>query len=516
MISRACRLSLLLAAVFPLGAQEQPKVVPVEPLAAVPAAEPPAAVPVEEQPMPVDPDPAPEPVEPGGNVPQPESEDRAISRSGMFRVSGGGLEQRAQRSAVALLLEQSKDDFEVLMRERVDPVEKQAAKNETFATPGTKLDDFKIPVNVVLVGKPGDTPKARSVVYDLRNTGHSFLLRIHIHLARGIDNEQLDRAALTVLLYERALRQADPKTFDEELVIRPWLVEGLLEAKKWRANRADRRIYEGVFKQGGGFTLDELFEVSDKHLAQLDGASKLTFRALSGALVMALLEQPHGRGAFKAFCGEAARFSGEMPVLLRKHFPELNLSEKSLAKWWALTLARLVEPKLSEVLSIQDTERELNNALQFHTRDAEGNAINLGIEAWQKVTELKEGERAEAIKPAEEGIVRLSYRCFPSYRPILGEYQEILRDLTTGEGKDIGARIAELADQRQLRLERAIRARDFMDFMEISQARELSGQFDDYMRLKKELELRPRAKREDRVTDTLDTMQKSYESRDRR
>jgi hypothetical protein len=368
----------------------------------------------------------------------------------------------------------------------------------------------------VLVGKPGDAPKARSVVYDLRNTGHSFLLGIHIHLARGIDNEQLERAALTVLLYERALRQADPQTFDEELVIRPWLVEGLLEAKKWRANRADRRIYEGVFKQGGGFTLDELFEVSDKHLAQLDGASKLTFRALSGALVMALLEQPHGRGAFRAFCGEAARFSGEMPVLLRKHFPELNLSEKSLAKWWALTLAKLVEPKLSEVLPIQDTERALNDALQFHTRDAEGNAINLGIEAWQKVTELKEGERAEAIKPAEEGIVRLSYRCFPSYRPILGEYQEILRDLTTGEGKDIGARIAELADQRQLRLERALRARDFMDFMEISQARELSGQFDDYMRLKKELELRPRAKREDRVTDTLDTMQKSYESRDRR
>lgn len=259
--------------------------------------------------------------------------------------------------------------------------------------------------------------------------------------------------------------------------------------------------------------MDELFEVSDRHLSQMDGATKLTFRALSGALVMALLEQPHGKGAFSAFCGEAARFSGEMPVLLRKHFPELNLSEKSLAKWWALTLAKLVQPKLSEVLSVPDTERSLVDALQFHTRDAEGNALNQGIESWKAISELEESERIEAIKPAEDAIMRLSYRCFPSYRPILGGYQELLRDLVTGKGKDIGLRVSELADERDLRLQRATRARDFMDFVEISQARELSGQFDDYMNLKKELELRPRPKRHDRVTESLDTMQKSYDSR---
>ena len=299
-------------------------------------------------------------------------------------------------------------------------------------------------------------------------------------------------------------------------LIRPWLVEGLIEAGKWRANRADRRLYEGVFKQGGGFTLDELFEVSDKNLARLDSASKLTFRALSGALVMALLEQPHGRGAFRSFCGEAARFSGEMPVLLRKHFPELNLSEKSLAKWWALTLAKLVQPKLTEVLSVQETERDLGDALQFHTRDAEGNAVNRDIAAWETIARLEPEERAEAVKPADEGIIRLSYRCFPSYQPILREYQQILRDLVAGEHGEIAGRVAELSEQRKLRIDRALRARDYLDFIEISQARELSGEFEDYMRLKKELEQRPRAPRHDRVTETLDTMQRTYESRRKR
>jgi len=504
-ISRLHCLGLFLAAaVLSAGAQEPGQAVPVQ------AA--PAAIPVEEPAAPAALDPAPQAVVPGGNVPRPPKEERAVSRSGMFRVSGGGAELRSQRSAVALLLEQTKDDFEDLMRERKDPSEPKAANPNSFVTPEMKLDDFKIPVDVMLIGKEGDPPLS----YHLANTGSSFILGMRIHLAKGIDNERLERAALTILLYERALRGADPKSYDEVLVIRPWLVEGLIEAGKWRANRADRRLYEGVFKQGGGFTLDELFEVSDKNLARLDSASKLTFRALSGALVMALLEQPHGRGAFRSFCGEAARFSGEMPVLLRKHFPELNLSEKSLAKWWALTLAKLVQPKLTEVLSVQETERDLGDALQFHTRDAEGNAVNRDIAAWETIARLEPEERAEAVKPADEGIIRLSYRCFPSYQPILREYQQILRDLVAGEHGEIAGRVAELSEQRKLRIDRALRARDYLDFIEISQARELSGEFEDYMRLKKELEQRPRAPRHDRVTETLDTMQRTYESRRKR
>ena len=88
MLSRAVRLVLVSsAAVLGLSAQEAP----------------PQALPVEE--------PAIE-VIPGGNVAPPPAESKALSRSGMFRVSGG---EQAQRSSVALLLEQSKDDLETSM-----------------------------------------------------------------------------------------------------------------------------------------------------------------------------------------------------------------------------------------------------------------------------------------------------------------------------------------------------------------------------------------------------------------
>jgi hypothetical protein len=447
---------------------------------------PPPAIPVEEAPTVPE---EPLPVKPGGNVPKPKFAESVYTESRMFRVTGG---EGATRSSVALQLEQHKNEFQALIEDK-DP-------------------KFVVPVNVVLTAEPEQQP----VVYDLVESGATFGLGIRIHPDPGIDHDLLERAALTVLLYERSLRSVKPGELDGALVARPWLVEGLAEARKWRTGQADRRLYEGVFRRGGGFTMDELFELSDRSFQQLDSASRLSFRALSGALVMALLEQPQGKEAFRNFCSEAARFSGEMPVLMRKHFPDLNLSEKSLAKWWALTLAKLVQPKLTEVLPVLETERELATALQFHTRDADGNALDRGIESWKEIAALKDGERGEAVRPAEDGLVRLSYRCFPSYRPIIQEYQQILRDLVAGKEEKIEERLAELSEQRVVRAERATHARDYLDFFEISRARDLSGEFEDYMRLKKELELRPRPKRNDHLTEVLDTMQKAYEPRKKR
>jgi hypothetical protein len=495
MIARAVSLCLLSCAVL-RGQEPEP---------------PPPAIPVEETPGVPE---QPVPVEPGGNVPRPKQVDEAVSFSGMFRIRGGDA---LRRSSVALGLEQVRDQFLDLLRDRTLPTEKGDAKSGVFRDASKATDTFKVPVNVEIIDAAKDAPPARPVEFGLFNIEGNLSLVIRIHADPGIDNDLLERAAFTVLLYERTLRTMKPGELDDTpLVVRPWLVEGLVEARKWRTGQADRRLYEGVFRRGGGFTMDELFELSDRSFQQLDSASRLSFRALSGALVMALLEQPQGKEAFRNFCSEAARFSGEMPVLMRKHFPDLNLSEKSLAKWWALTLAKLVQPKLTEALPVLETERELNAALQFHTRDADGNALDRGIEAWKEIAALEELERAEAVRPAEDGLVRLSYRCFPSYRPIIQEYQQILRDLVAGKEDKIEARLAELSEQRLVRAERANHARDYLNFFEISRARDLSGEFEDYMRLKKELELRPRPKRTDHLTEVLDTMQKAYEPKKKR
>ena len=52
---------------------------------------------------------------------------------------------------------------------------------------------------------------------------------------------------------------------------------------------------------------------------------------------------------------------------------------------------------------------------------------------------------------------------------------------------------------------RATRARDYLDWFEISNARETSGVFDDYLLLKRRLESNPRD-RKDGVSSYLDRM----------
>ena len=159
----------------------------------------------------------------------------------------------------------------------------------------------------------------------------------------------------------------------------------------------------------------------------MDGATRAAFRVSSGALVMALLEQPQGKEGFRAFLTDVAAYEGEMPGLLRKHFPELNLSETSLAKWWALQLANKGGLNLlTDILTIQQTETALAEALRLNFRTEEGIVQPKELAAWPELAALKEPERIAAVRLAQDALVRLSYRCFPSYRPLLAEYQLVL------------------------------------------------------------------------------------------
>ena len=106
--------------------------------------------------------------------------------------------------------------------------------------------------------------------------------------------------------------------------------------------------------------------MEDRDFEDLDGAMRAAFRVSSGPLAMVLLQQPEGKDKFRAFLGDVADYHGEMPALMRKHFPELNLSETSLAKWWQLQLAQNGYQNLaSDVLTVAKTESILVEALRL-------------------------------------------------------------------------------------------------------------------------------------------------------
>ncbi len=408
--------------------------------------------------------------------------DRVISSTKQFRITGGAPRERA---IIAQLAEEAKDELLRLTEER---------------------DAWKVPVSIALHGKSGDPMPLRTAALQILFSEVGYDIRLDIHLSRGIEHERFKFATTAALIYERALRSHPATESETPYSVPPWLVDGLREATAWRLNQSDRRLYEALFKTGGLFKTDEIFAVTDPIFEEMDAAMRAAFRVSSGALVMALLQQPQGKEGFRAFLTDVADYQGEMPSLLRRHFPELNLSETSLSKWWALQLANIGARNLAtDILTIAQTETALAEALRLSFRTPEGITQQKELSAWPELAALPEPERINAVQPAQDALVRLSFRCFPSYRPMLTEYQIALSAIAKNQTETLVSQLATLAERRATMGAKAIQARDYLDYFEITRARETSGAFDDYMRLKDRLKSNPH-RRNDDLSKYLDRM----------
>lgn len=425
--------------------------------------------------------PAPKAVPVEDLLPKFDRDGVVISRSEQFRISGGDA---AARGTAANLAEDTKDDLLRLTEEQ---------------------GKWKVPIRITLMGKPGDAIPLRETVLRLNLNDSGYELGIFVNLSRGLRPEPFRRAVTEALVYALGVRDL-PKTESEvPLGVPPWFVEGLQEATEWRMKRSDRKLYDALSRHGGLFRLEEIFSLSEAGYASIDAVSRAAFRVSSGALVMALLEQPDGKEGFRSFLADLASYQGEMPTLLRRHFPDLNLSATSLEKWWKLQLANKGEAPLSESLSVVQTERALDEALRLRLHDAEGGLLELPVSEWEIIAGLPVAERAEAVRLAQDGLLRLSYRSFPSYRTLLLEYQALLLDLVKGSTEESAKTLATLAETRRTMVSKTERARDFMDWFEITRARETSGAFDDYLNLKERLKSQPNT-RKDGMSGYLDRL----------
>lgn len=428
--------------------------------------------------------PAPKAVPVEDLLPKFDGAGTVFSRSEQFRISGGDA---ATRGTAANLAEDAKDELLRLTEEK---------------------DEWRVPIRISLRGQQGDPVPLRETVIQLTFDENGYKLELLVNLSRGLRNEPFKRAVTEALVYARSLQDRPKTESDVPLAVPPWVVEGLREATAWRLKQTERKLYEALFRNGGLFKLDDLFALSEAEYVSIDAASRAAFRISAGALMMALIEQPDGKTGIRDFLAELAGFQGEIPSLLRKHFPDLNLSETSLSKWWALQLANKGAAPLTESLGVIATERLLEEALRLRHKDEEGTLKEIPIAEWESIAALPEADRIEAVRLAQDDLLRISYRSFPSYRVLLLEYQSLLADFTKGRTKGMAGSLQALTETRVTMVAKAERARDFMDWFEITRARETSGAFDDYLSLKARLKSQPNTRTDDlsKYLDRLDPL----------
>ncbi len=426
----------------------------------------------QEEVAPVDPD--------GGNVAKPMTE----SRSRQFVVHGANLQVR---NAVATMADETRKAL-------VDEIGGGA--------------DFKNPIVIQLRGMPGG--KVPPNLFAVQGFGlkNGFRLQLDIHLARGVDREELERRILELLIFERSLRGRNPNGFEDRLLVPDWLLEGLLEKFRWKRKEGDRNLYAALFKRKALFTVERL--LPEEAARGLGAGERAAFRASSGALVMALLEQNGGKEGMAGFLGEIATFEGLPMALLMKHFPEMNLGENSLEKWWALQLARMAEAPVTEMMTIAETEKALDAALVIRFDNGQGGSIELQSAQFRDVVALDPERRLAAIKPVADRLILMSFRSFPGHGPVISGYLAILGDLMADRDENLDARLAKLEESRVYLRQTGTRMRDILEWYHITTAREVSGEFEDYMKTKEALERDP-TPRTGPISEYLDSIQKIYE-----
>lgn len=315
-----------------------------------------------------------------------------------------------------------------------------------------------------------------------------YRLQINLQLGRGgeFDRSILDRVLIEMLLIERTLRSLPEGENAEQVEVRPWLIDGISEAILWQQGKGDRRMYQSLMESGGWVEVEAL--VDRQRVGDLDGLGRELFRASSGALVMALLSQTEGKKSFGLFLEKVAVFEGEQMTLLRTHFPQVNLGAKGIERWWMLQVAAMSEKPLSEAMTIPETEAKLAKALQIHLPMGEGKVRLVGIEDWAEVVALESrDDRLRALRPASDLLSHLSFRCFPTYRPVIGGYLQILANLVEEKDEETAVALENLKTFREAEGRRYEQLIDLMDWFHLSTVKEESGEFDEFLRIRKQI-----------------------------
>lgn len=366
----------------------------------------------------------------------------------------------------------------------------------------------KINIRMFEAGSGGGTYKVRPFVIPLE--GGNFRIELLVDTRKGVDRDVLQRGLIEVLIYELSLRGINGVEEGREMSVPPWLSYGLLEALRWKAGESDRHVYDVLKEKPDLYSVSEIFRTEGRQVSQFDNARESFFKASSCAFVMSLLRQKNGGQGMFGLMREIALYEGEVEDLLRKHFAGLNTGSMGLQKMWSLQVADMASPKMLDVLSIEETDKRLDDALFITLTGEDKIAQRLDLAEFGKLEDLSLETRLNAVSASRTELMQLSYRCFPSYRPILYAYIKVLEDISQQKTEDVEIRLVNLQEERRLIKLAGERARDYLDWYQITQAREVKGDFSGYMRLKERLSAEREKRKDPVISAYLDDIQKFF------
>lgn len=371
-----------------------------------------------------------------------EPDEHVVSQSRMFSVSGG---DSLRMGAIATKADEIKGHVNKLL--------------------GMEAD-WKFGISIRLLGNPADAPRPNPIRTRISIIGNEPNLQIRIYPGGGIDVDKLTNAIITMLLYERALREVRADALPESINMPLWLVTGIQQAVLWKTGRADRRLYRNLFERAEMLSPEEI--ISTENAWNLDATTRQVYEVSCGVLMMSLINRPGGLVQLRDLVMNSIMEDSTPKEMIAAHFYELGIDANLLNKWWALELAALSLPRATEALTPMETEEQLTEALTVIYYDEE-TATPLPVNADDVYTLTAIPEWQKQMRPCVERLTNLSQHCFPGYRPIITEYCRAIGELLNGASPDAVQNILlPLRELRSAYVATSIRGRDYLDWYEIT------------------------------------------------
>ena len=345
---------------------------------------------------------------------------------------------------------------------------------------------WRHPISIRLYGQHSDAPVPRPIRLSVQVIGDKPVFRIRVHCGGGIQLQQLNKAIITMVLYEFSLRELNGDEMPDEVAIPEWLITGLYQAILNRSGKLDRRLYQNLFDRAEMLSPGDIIETAEPW--KLDAASRQVYDVSCGVLIQTLINRPGGQDQLRELVRTSALADNTPKELIKQHFAELGIDQNKLTRWWALELAAFAAPRGNDFLTPLDSDKALSEALTMQYFDQKtGRVRPVELDNPYELARLDDWQRQS--RPNVELLMELCRRCFPSYRPVITEYLRALHLLSNGGTPDEAQQI--VGPQLELRtrfMSTAIRARDYLDWYEITTSGKLDAQsLDRYMDTVREL-----------------------------
>lgn len=372
-------------------------------------------------------------------------------------------------------------------------------KNAFLETVRAK-DEWKMPIILNIGSTPPNTrrpPRYLLGIYE--GDGGTNKIQLDVFDLNLLKEPEFQTQILTAILTESIYRNHPIKAgraFDHPP---GWVLHGLAMRISSGDDDSNAALYASLLSSSNPPRLsDFLGEQPDR----LDPTSQVIYAAQAAALLDAVIALPDGRKNLHDYLSAPRRSPGQVSDLVAA-FPAAGKDGSALSRKWVLAIARASATNRVELLPERDTAKQLADLLAVQALPDPKHpevASMSGPYALPPIARSRNGRFI--LSQLEGGLLRLSIRSHPLYKPVVDEYLAITRELLAKPKRNLDKRIAAAEELRAGLTRQTSEARDYLDWVEATKVKTESPDLTTTLKAMDDLEEPPA--RNDAISRVLD------------